>query len=255
MPDWRRENWGALGLRRVAIEEAYGCLFVNLDEQPVPFDDDMGRQLRDRMGSDELIARWNLPVLATGRRIVYDVAANWKLIVENFSECYHCPTVHPELTTVIPEFRRGQGTLHSAGYGAVYGDDVHGFTIDGREGLPPLPGLGPDEARRYYGLVMTPNWFLNLVGDHVIMHQLQPLAPDRTRVVCDWLFSPDVLAEGRDIGPSVELFHRINTQDFGVCERCQLGMSSRSFREGGVLVPVEEQLQTFHDEVRAAVAE
>ena len=71
----------------------------------------------------------------------YEAACNWKLIVENFSECYHCPSVHPELTTVLPEFKRGQGTLHQAGYGAAYGEGIGGFTFDGRPGLPPLPGL------------------------------------------------------------------------------------------------------------------
>jgi glycine betaine catabolism A len=255
MRDWRPGRGDDLGLRPVAVEERYGCLFVNLAEQPAAFDDDIRAQLLDRMGSDEHLAAWSLDTLVTGRRIVYDVAANWKLIVENFSECYHCPTVHPELTTVLPEFKQGRGTLHAAGYGAAYADSAGGFTFDGRPGLPPLPGLEPDDARRYYGIVITPNWFLNLVGDHVIMHRLEPLGPARTRVTCDWLFAPEVLEDGLDIGPSVELFSRVNSQDFAVCEQCQLGMSSRSFAHGGLLVPVEDQLVAFHDEVRAAVQE
>ena len=56
-----------------------------------------------------------MAALVTGTRRVYEAACNWKLIVENFSECYHCPSVHPELTTVLPEFKRGKGTLHQAG--------------------------------------------------------------------------------------------------------------------------------------------
>jgi Rieske 2Fe-2S family protein len=255
MRDWRPTGDRELALQTVALEERYGCLFVNLASQPDPFDGDIRRQLLVRMGSDQHLACWGLETLATGRRTVYDVAANWKLIVENFSECYHCPTVHPELTSVLPEFKQGRGTLHAAGYGAAYAEGAGGFTFDGRPGLPPLPGLDPADARRYYGIVVTPNWFLNLVGDHVIMHRLEPLAPDRTRVVCDWLFPPSVLEAGLDIDPSVELFGRVNGQDFAVCEQCQLGMSSRTFAHGGVLVPVEEQLQAFHDEVRAAVGD
>ena len=131
------------------------------------------------MGSDELMATWGMETLVTGTRRTYEAACNWKLIVENFSECYHCPSVHPELTTVLPEFKRGQGTLHQAGYGAAYGEGIGGFTFDGREGLPPLPGLTEEDGRRYYGLVLTPNVFLNLVGDHVILHWLEPLAADR----------------------------------------------------------------------------
>ncbi len=253
MRDWRPSGDRSLSLVPVAVEERYGCVFVNLADEPASFDDDIGRQLLERMGSEDHLASWGLETLETGRRVVYDVAANWKLIVENFSECYHCPTVHPELTTVLPEFRQGRGTLHAAGYGAAYADSAGGFTFDGRPGLPTLPGLDPDDARRYYGIVVTPNWFLNLVGDHVIMHRLEPLSPARTRVTCDWLFAPEVLADGLDIDPSVELFGRVNLQDFAVCEQCQLGMSSRSFARGGVLVPVEDQLMAFHDEIRAAV--
>jgi glycine betaine catabolism A len=251
--DWRGEGAGDLGLRPVALEERYGCLFVNLAGDAASFDADITRQLLERMGSAELIGHWELDRLRTGWSRTYDVAANWKLIVENFSECYHCPTVHPELTTVIPEFKRGQGTLTVPGYGATYGDEIGGFTFDGRPGLPALPALASDEARRYYGLVLTPNWFVNLVEDHVILHRLEPLAPDRTRVVCDWVFAPETLAAGHDIEPSVELFHRTNDQDFAICSQCQLGMTSRSFVGGGVLVPVEEQLGAFHAEVRAAV--
>ena len=125
-----------------------------------------------------------METLVTGTRRVYEAACNWKLIVENFSECYHCPSVHPELTTVLPEFKRGQGTLHQAGYGAAYGEGIGGFTFDGRPGLPPLPGLAEEDGRRYYGLVLTPNVFLNLVGDHVILHWLEPIArrPDADRL-------------------------------------------------------------------------
>ena len=254
LPDPQRDNWASLGLHAVAIEERYGCLWLNLAPQPQPFAQDTVRQLLDRMGSDELVARWGLERLATGRQTVYEVAANWKLIVENFSECYHCPSVHPELTSVLPEFKRRRGTLHEIGYGAAYGDGVGGFTVDGRAGLPPLAGLSDTETRRYYGLVLTPNVFLNLVDDHVILHWLQPIAPGVTRVTCVWLFDPDVLAAGYDIEPSVQLFHTTNLQDFTVCEGCQLGAASRVYAQGGYLVPVEQQLQRFHDEVRAAVA-
>jgi Rieske 2Fe-2S family protein len=255
MPDWRRERWTNLGLHAVAVSEELGCVWVNLADEPGAWDDDIGRQIRSRMGSDELMSTWAMPSLVTGTRRVYEAACNWKLIVENFSECYHCPSVHPELTTVLPEFKRGKGTLHQAGYGAAYGEDIGGFTFDGRPGLPPLPGLSAEDGRRYYGLVLTPNVFLNLVGDHVILHWLEPIGPDRTRIVCHWLFDPAVLEAGYDVEPSVELFHRTNLQDFAICERCQLGMSSRSFAHGGNLVETELQLRDFHAEVRAAVGD
>jgi Rieske 2Fe-2S family protein len=80
-----------------------------------------------------------------------------------------------------------------------------------------------------------------------------PLAVDRTVVICDWLFAPDVLAAGVDVAASVELFHRVNVQDFDACERCQPNMASRAYREGGLLVPSEHHIGAFHKWLRARV--
>ena len=89
--------------------------------------------------------------------------------------------------------------------------------------------------------------FVNLVPDHVIIHRMFPLAADRTVVECDWLYLPGVVESGRDLDASVELFHRVNQQDFEACERCQPAMSSRVYADGGVLVPSEHHIGAFHD--------
>jgi Rieske 2Fe-2S family protein len=243
-----------LALQRVAVREAHGCLWVNVDGDR-SFEDDIGAQLRRRLGDAELVAAWGLDALRSGRRIVYDVAANWKLIVENFMECYHCSTIHPELVGVIPSFRSGLGSQSfGPGHGSELGSDVAGFTVDGRPGLPTLPTVPAGDERRYFGITLTPSAFLSLVGDHAILHRIEPIAVGRSRVTCDWLFAPDALAGGHDIEPTIELFHRVNQQDFDACERCQLGAASRAFAHGGVLVPVEHTLTAFYDEVRAALA-
>jgi glycine betaine catabolism A len=82
-----------------------------------------------------------------------------------------------------------------------------------------------------------------------------PLAADHTRVECDWLYLPQVVQEGQDIDASVELFHRVNQQDFEACESCQPRMSSRSYADGGVLVPVEHHIGAFHQWVRDQLGE
>jgi Rieske 2Fe-2S family protein len=66
-------------------------------------------------------------------------------------------------------------------------------------------------------------------------------------VECDWLFLKDVVESGKDVSRSVELFHRVNVQDFDACERCQPAMDSRAYRAGGVLVPSEHHIAMFHD--------
>ena len=244
----------SLGLQPVAVREAYGCLWVNLDPDARDFDAEIGAQLRERLASDDALAGWELERLVTGRQIRYDVAANWKLIVENFMECYHCSSIHPELVAVVPEFREGTASQALAvGHGSALSPDAEGFTVDGRPGLPTLPALGPARQRAYYAITLLPNAFVNLFDDHVVLHRFVPLAVDRTEVVCDWLFAPEALAQRPDIGPTVELFDRVNQQDFEACERCQLGAGSRVYAHDNVLVPTEHHLQRLHDELRAAL--
>ena len=252
--DWVGHDQDKLGLQAVAVHEQYGCIWVNLDVAGQSFEDDIRAQLRARFGADDAIEAWELDRLVTGKRITYDIAANWKLLVENFMECYHCASIHPELVSVVPEFRKGVGTQsHAPGYGAAFGEQIDGFTVDGRAGLAPLPLLRDEDRRRYYGMTLTPSAFLNLVGDHVIVHRIEPVAVDRTKLVCDWLFAPETLAGGADVEPTVELFDRVNQQDFDACERCQLGATSRIYAHDNVLVPLEHHLEDFYAEVRRAV--
>ena len=243
-----------LGLQRVRVHEAHGCLWINLDANAPGFEEDTGAQLRARLISDDRLAGWELERLTTGHRITYQVAANWKLIVENFMECYHCASIHPELVSAVPEFRDGIASQAlPVGHGSALRDDAGGFTVDGREGLPALPGLSEDTLRSYFAITLKPNAFVNLFDDHVVLHRFTPLAVDRTEVVCEWLFDPDALAAGPELEPTVELFDRVNRQDFEACERCQLGSQSRVYRHDNVLVPVESHIAAFHDEVRAVV--
>jgi Rieske 2Fe-2S family protein len=252
MPDIDRSS---RGLVPVALREWLGYAWISLAAEPPSFEERVMGAVAGRLGTAEAIDAYRLGSLAVGRRIVYDVAANWKLIVENFMECYHCTTIHPELVGVIPDFRSGLGSQSfGTGYGSELGAQSAGFTIDGRAGLPRIPTVSDEDARRYYGMTLRPSALLGLVGDHVIAHRIEPIAAGHSRVVCDWLFEPDTLAGGHDIGPTVELFDRVNRQDFDACERCQLGASSRAFQGGGVLVPVEHHLAGFYDEVREAIA-
>ena len=107
-------------------------------------------------------------------------------------ECYHCAPMHPELVRLLPAFR--SGATQEYGLGTRLADDAEALTMSGRAPAPPFPGLAPGHERHYYGMVVRPNMLLNLLPDHVIVHTLAPLAPDRSRVTCDWLFAPDAVA-------------------------------------------------------------
>ena len=255
MPDVDRE---AHGLRPVPVREWLGYVWVcpagaYEDADPPSFEEDVLGEVRTRFGEVESIDNYGIDALALGATKTYDVAANWKLIIENFMECYHCATIHPELTEVVPEFAQGLASQRKNGevHGSSFGDDVEGFTVDGSaSGVPELPAIAPDQDRKYYAITVKPQVFINTVPDHVIVHRMFPVSESRTTVECDWLFLPEVVEKVRagalDISRSVELFHRVNQQDFKACELTQPSMSSRAYREGGVLVPSEHHIGEFH---------
>jgi len=247
MPDVDRD---AYGLRGIAVQEWMGYVWVCLAPEPPSFTGTVLGELVTRLGEAETFDAWQVADLRLGKRIAYDVHANWKLIIENFMECYHCATIHPELTEVIPEFADGWAAQTYVGRGAEFGEGVEGFTVDGSAGVAPLPLLAADQERRYFAVTIKPSVFVNMVPDHVVVHRMVPTAVDRTYVECDWLFLPEVVEAGTDVSRSVELFDRVNRQDFEACERTQPAMSSAAYADGGSLVPAEHHIETFHAWVR-----
>jgi glycine betaine catabolism A len=250
MPDVDRDAYGLIG---IGVREWLGYAWVCVAEEPPSFEDTVIADVTARLGDPAAISGYRVDELAVGRRIVYDVRANWKLIIENFMECYHCATIHPELTRVLPEFAKGYAAQYYVGHGAEFADWAQAFTVTGEGGFGRLPSVAPEQERRYFAITVLPQVFLNLVPDHVIVHRMFPIAEDRTTVVCDWLFDPDVVGDGKDVGPSVELFDRVNRQDFEACALTQLSMGSRAYRDGGVLVPSEHHIARFHDWVTAQI--
>ncbi len=164
------------GLVPVAITEWLGYAWVCLADEPPSFFDDVVGDVTQRLGNASAIDCYGIDGLQVGHRVVYDVAANWKLIVENFMECYHCASIHPELVEVLPEFSRGLAAQYYVGHGAEFGSDVAGFTVDGSAGFDALPGVTAEQDRRYYAITVKPTVFINLVPDHIIFHRMYPMA-------------------------------------------------------------------------------
>ena len=89
-----------------------------------------------------------------------------------------------------------------------------------------------DERRITYYL-LWPNLFLSVHPDYLLVHRLEPVAPDRTRVVCDWLFEADTIDRpGFDATEPVAFWDLTNRQDWHVCELQQRGTRSRSWVAG-----------------------
>ena len=234
------------GLFPVALEVWEGFIYLNLSDHPAPLSDQLHPVILERFGTYEPFARYGVGSLKVGKSITYDIAANWKLLLENFMECYHCSPMHPELCDVLPGFRSGKSYI--GGDAATLAHGIKSFSMTGKASRPPLKGLSPDEARKYYGEVLLPNVLINLLGDHVVAHTVWPIAPDRSLIVCDWLFDAGVVAAANfDPMDAVELFDIVNRQDWEVCEMTQKSMASRAFRNGGVYVPTERHIRAFAD--------
>jgi len=235
------------GLLPVALEVWEGMIWLNLADYPTPITDQLNGIIIERFGSYAPFERYEVGKLRVGKTIVYDLKANWKLLLENFMECYHCAPMHPEFCHLLPAFRAGIGD-YVDGEAATLAESAEAFTMTGKASRPPLPGLLASELRRYYGIVLNPNMLLNLLDDHVVIHTLLPQGPDRTLVTCDWLFDAQTMAQP-DFDPmdAVELFDIVNRQDWEVCELTQQSMRSRAFRSGGIYVPTERHIRKFVD--------
>jgi len=237
---------GAGGLRPVALEELYGSLWVNLAETPSSLVEQVNRTILARFGDLETFGRYGFEGLALGASREYDVRANWKLAVENFLECTHCAPLHPDLCRLVPTFRSGDASYHGGANGAELGTGIDAFSMTGAASRRPLPGLVREDLRRFHALVFLPNVLVVLVADHVVLIELFPIASDRTRVRCEWLFDPSaVTGDPATLDDAVVLFDTINRQDWAILERTQLGVTSRGFARGGILAPTEIQIHTF----------
>ncbi|HZB51077.1 MAG TPA: dienelactone hydrolase family protein, partial [Mycobacteriales bacterium] len=96
------------------------------------------------LGDPDKLGRYRVDQLRRTHTRSYDVAANWKLVTENFMECYHCGPLHPELTGVLPQFAAGRGTMTGSGAGASFAPGT-GYSLSGRAAGPRLPGLRPED--------------------------------------------------------------------------------------------------------------
>ena len=172
--------------------------------------------------------------LRVGVRIVYEVKANWKIVVENFNECLHCPTIHPELVQVVPLYRFGEvWDDESQDDGNWMVEGATSFTMTGQSTLPKFPDLRPDDYRMYFGTYQFPNLMLNLHPDAGMSYLALPRGPGHTTVVSEYLFRPETIA-APDFAPEpvVEFWDLISKQDWEVCERAQTGVGSRAYRAG-----------------------
>jgi Rieske 2Fe-2S family protein len=227
-------------LFEVRLKTWGGFIFVCLASKPPEF------------RKPDLFSNYSLEKLRIGKRIVADVKANWKLLAENFSECFHCPPVHPELCRVVTAYREAGawGLSEQHAPKPEYKAGAKTLTLDGSARIPPFEGLnGKERQTLYIPWMLPPNLFLNVQPDYVNAHMMFPTGPESVRVVYDWLFEPQHMPEGADLEHYVALWNVTNKQDARNCEWQQRGMRSRAFKNG-VYVPQEFDCHRFAQWIR-----
>jgi len=257
-------------LHRVNLGVWEGFIFVNLAGAPPLASILSQKERRKQDGFVSLedwlaplkgkFSHWNMPILQPAKQIEYDVRANWKLIFENYSECYHCLGVHPELSKISP--------YDSAENDLTEGPFLGGFmriakgrslTMSGNacavriadasraRDRSPACNRNPSQEiendhdherehggkNRVFYYSIFPNMLLSLHPDYVMVHQLQPQSPERTLILCDWFFHPDAFKHN-DFNPddAIQFWDMVNRQDWHVCELSQEGIASRAYQPG-----------------------
>ena len=235
-------------LFEVAAHSWGGFVFVCLGKK---------QPLRKSLGDlPQRFERYGFEKLRIGKRIVADVKANWKFLCENFSECFHCPPVHPQLCRVVTAYGEAGawGLKKDFSSGPEYKPGTETLTLDGTARLAPFKNLNEDEKRRVYvPAMLPPSLFLNVQPDYVNSHLMFPTGPESVRIVYDWLFEPRHLPlPQQDLSHYVALWELTNRQDAQNCEWQQQGIHSREFRHGH-FVPQEFDCHRFDQWVRAGL--
>lgn len=230
-------------LKPVRLAVSAGLVFVNVAPDGAPFEEGYA-------GLDETLT-WHLDALPDYRRVAsyrYDIAANWKVVVDNFSEGYHIPVAHPKLATL---------------YNTAAGSAVHGPLFDAfrNHGNPGYAGMSLGEAEPYLGWTLWPNLcMLSLPGSrNLIALRMDPAAPQRC------LERVDIYAPEGETSANLDEVHRLfaetfNREDIALVESVQRGLASMAYDQGRYVADPagsafsESGLHAFHKRVLEALA-
>lgn len=231
LEDFDKEDFGLYGVK---TESWGGFIWANLDPKAAPLKEQIASLIK-------LTERWDIASLRLGAKHVYEVDANWKILAENYSECYHCAPIHPGLNRVTPyltgdnDAYMAQGANRTAINGGfqTFASDYQSMTRSGYTKRPPLKGMNEEDRKRIYYWVVFPNMFFSVHPDYLMIHRDWPQSPTHSRIECEWYFEPETIARP-DFDPSdaVDMWDEINRQDWAVCERTQLGVRSRAWAGG-----------------------
>ena len=229
------------GLNRVRLERWDGFLFISFSAEGPGLAEFLGD-----MGSK--FTRYGMDGLRRGRRITYTVETNWKMLCENYSECYHCSLIHPELNRVSHYMSGEIDLINQATVGGwmdLRKDEYQTMSLTGKSNRPPFRGITTEDHRRIHYYIVYPNLLLSLHPDYVMTHTVWPQGTGRSEVVCEFLFDPEEVARpGFDPSDAVDFWDLTNRQDWRACELAYQGTQSGGYTRGR-LSPLEWMVHIF----------
>ncbi|EEB78994.1 Rieske (2Fe-2S) domain protein [marine gamma proteobacterium HTCC2148] len=241
----------------VAVQEWRGFVFINLDSDHAPAIETVmdGKGLAHK--------NWPAEDLRVGHRFSKQINCNWKIFWENFSECLHCPGVHPELSRLVPLYKRSlmetrddpnwktNSVSQDPRYKAGLAPDVESWTTDGKAVDTPFSALTEADIERGHTYeTLWPTMFLVGHVDHMRIVWLLPLGPETTQVHAEWLFRPETLATDDFNAAEVAAFATtVLEQDGMASEMNQRGLRSIRFQEGSLMAE-EYEVYDFQQWVR-----
>ncbi|HEY2298452.1 MAG TPA: aromatic ring-hydroxylating dioxygenase subunit alpha [Jatrophihabitans sp.] len=224
-PEFDASQFGLFALQAV---DWHGWIFVDPSGTSGPFAEHVA-------GTEDIIGSYRPEDLVIVARHEYELACNWKVIAENYQECYHCSTIHPELSRISPPASGDNLSLAGKWMGGSMDliPEAETMSLDGLSRGTAIAGLSAVELRTVMYLVGYPNLLVSLHPDYVMTHLMTPLAVDRTHVECAWAF-PRAVAEAPDFDPSyaIDFWDLTNRQDWAACESVQRGLTSPHARPG-----------------------
>ena len=233
-------NRNDYSLHTISIIDWEGFIFINLSENSKNF-------ISENKSILLFFNDWELNKLKIIKNKKYLIDCNWKLIIQNYSECYHCPIIHPELAKVTP-YTGGKNNFIKGkflgGYMELNADSV---THDGKYSGPIIGKLKKENLQRVYYYSFFPNLLISLHPDYVMIHIINPINCSRSQVDCYWLFSKEVI-ENKKYNPNsaIKFWDKINKEDWKVCEQSQIGIKSRKYKPGPY--SAQESLLAAYDE-------
>lgn len=206
-----------------------GFIFVNINPKPKKFETDW----KSMIGR---LSRFTIGSLQVGHTVSYEVEANWKLVFQNYNECLHCPTMHPELSTVLP-YKSGANDLTRGPFLGGYMEITEpneSATLNGKAcGRLVSDDIPKSDTRRAYYYSLFPNMLLSIHPDYVNYYTVHPISVTKTRVDSEWMFHPETLQDpNNNIQSAIEFWDITNRQDWGIVARNQLGVASRRYIPG-----------------------